>query len=378
MMGDPKTDAVLGRMILALAPGIGPRRAMSLVEFCGGVREIFSTEPEELSEIPGLSPEHVRGIFDPRIADQARGEVERAEREGVRILTPDEPAYPRGFFDLPDPPQVIYVKGSSESGKSIAIVGTRMPSVYGLRHARRFAGAMASAGGTVVSGLARGIDQASHEGALEAEGRTVAFLGSGILRIYPEENVFLAKKIQERGALISEFTLDEEARPFHFPQRNRLMAAMADAVLVVEAPRKSGALITVDCALDLGRDVFVIPGAIHTAQAAGSNELLKDGAICVTAPEDILHRMRCEPSPPRSVPQKSSSFESSSPGDGPPAVLEALEGRSRMSIDEIAARTGLSVPEVMTQLTEWESRGRVSRLGGAGYRLKSMDGRERQ
>lgn len=278
--------------------------------------------------------------------DAARREAEEALRLGIRVLVPEDPEYPSEFLVLPDAPQVLFVRGTFKNGaKRIAVVGTRRPTLGGARNARYFAAALAAEGVQVVSGLARGIDTAAHEGALEM-GQTIAILGSGLLNIYPPENQKLADRIAENGALISEFGLHDGPDHFHFPMRNRLISGLSRGVLIVEAPRKSGALITVDTALAQGKDVYVVPGNIASPHSAGSNELLKQGAACVTRPDDILYEAGWIQDPTEGLPQ---AFESD-------AVAKLLTEEPR-GVDEMAAASGMPIPGLLARLAQLESLG---------------------
>lgn len=208
--------------------------------------------------------------------------------------TPGDGVYPERFLDLVDPPPFVDLLGDPDLLKApamVAVVGSRRATLYGRRIAEQLSREWASMGVVVVSGLAMGIDAATHEGALAAGGGTVAVLGSGIRRPTPRSNAGLARRIEARGLLLSEFAPDADARPFHFPRRNRLIAALAGAVVVVEASRRSGALITVDHALDLGREVFAVPGPVDREQSVGTNALIRDGARPLLDAEELVAHM---------------------------------------------------------------------------------------
>jgi len=210
----------------------------------------------------------------------------------------DDKKYPENLKHIYDPPSVLYTKGEilPEDSLAVAIVGTRGPSAYGVQTARRLAGECVQAGMTVISGLARGIDTAAHKGALKAGGRTIAVLGSGFLNIYPSENVGLAGEISKNGAVISEFAMAMQPLRRNFPRRNRIISGLSLAVIVVEAAAKSGSLITADCALEQGREVFAVPGIVKSITSQGTHQLLRQGARLIETVDDILEELQplCE------------------------------------------------------------------------------------
>ncbi len=216
-------------------------------------------------------------------------EMEKAQTAGVEIIDLDSPAYPPLLKEIATGPLVLYVKGEVEILKSfcLAIVGTRLPTLYGIDMAKKFSYALSSLGITVVSGLARGIDHAAHQGAL-AGGKTIAVLGSGLNHVYPKENEKLSRLISRRGALVSEFPLDEGPRKEYFPQRNRIVSGLSRGVLVVEAALRSGALITAGYALEQNREVFALPGQANSPKSRGTHKLIKEGAGLIDSLEDIL------------------------------------------------------------------------------------------
>ena len=277
--------------------------------------------------------------------------------ESARALSRSEADYPARLLDLRDPPAILFARGTlpSASPPAVAMVGTRGATGYGLRIARSIATSLARAGVSVVSGLARGIDGASHEAALAAGGRTVAVLGTGLDREYPRSHRALQRRIGEEGLLLSELPAASTGHPGSFPRRNRLIAALADVVLIVEAGEKSGALITAEYALELGRTVACVPNAIDVPSAQGSNALLKRGAEPVLHPDDVLELldMRAAPTPSPSL-------------DGDAATCWDAIRRGAIDVAQIAAMTGLSHRAVMSAVTalEIEALVTVDMLGG--------------
>jgi DNA processing protein len=281
------------------------------------------------------------------------------KRDGVadaRVVWRGSGEYPVWLGRIHDPPAALWVRGRllpDEGVRSVAIVGARTATPLGEAFARILARDLASAGVTVVSGLARGIDTAAHVGALEAGGRTVAVLGSGIDRPYPRQNAELAEAVARTGALVSEFPPGSAAFKSNFPRRNRTIAGWSRLVVVVEAGERSGALITARVALEEGRDVMAVPGHPSVPAAAGTNALLRDGAGVARHASDVLDELGLDPRP--ALPADSS--------DDP--VLPALPRGVPASLEEIAARVARPVPELLARLTELELAGAVRRIGGA-------------
>lgn len=286
-----EADALLR---LALIPGLGPITAEKLVAQVDHPAEIFTWSMERLQAVDGIGGERARRICDPRGSEQIATERARAHAAGVRILTRVDDGYPQAFLELSDPPLAIWIKGALEPRDrlGLAVVGPRRPSAYGHRQAHRLGSALARLGTCLISGLARGIDTVAHEAALAANARTVAVLGSGFDKLYPDENRPLAERIASgNGAVISEFPMAMPPSAGTFPRRNRLVAALGLATLVVEAGARSGALITARLAMELGREVLVIPGPIDNPECAGSNQLIRDGATLVAGVDHILEEV---------------------------------------------------------------------------------------
>lgn len=278
----------------------------------------------------------------------------------------DHPAYPSALLELGHAPPVLYYMGNVEllTGPALAVVGSRNPTAQGLDNARAFARALAQAGVTVVSGLAAGIDGAAHEGALEGAGSTIAVVGTGPDRVYPAKHKDLAHRIAQHGLLLSEFPPGTPVRDYHFPRRNRLISGLARGVLVVEAALQSGSLITARLAGEQGRDVFAIPGSIHSPLSKGCHKLIREGAKLVETAADILEELRL-PAPgggaglqsPEAAPISSS------------VVLTAL-GFDPTNVDTLIERTGLGPDAVAAELTELELAGTVAPLPGGRWQRR--------
>lgn len=279
----------------------------------------------------------------------------RGGPSGIRVVCRGESDYPEWLRRIHAPPPLLWTLGTlvpGECERSLAVVGSRAATPLGRAFARALAADLAAAGLTIVSGLARGIDTAAHQGALDAGGRTVAVLGSGIDAVYPRENAALARAIARRGAVVSEFPPGTGPWRQNFPRRNRTIAGWARATIVVEAGEKSGALHTARTALEEGRDVMAVPGHPSLPGCAGTNALLRDGAALVRGAADVLAELGLAVPPPVARP-------------APDAVLDALGRAAPAGIDELAARTGLPVPELLVRLSELELSGGVRRLPGA-------------
>jgi len=281
------------------------------------------------------------------------------------LLTLADAAYPGNLLALADAPLVLYVVGDPGTlGRpAVAIVGARHATPGGLENARAFARALAERGLVVVSGLALGVDAAAHEGALAAEGgRTVAVIGTGADRVYPAKHRALAHRIAEHGAIVSEFPLGTPAQPYHFPRRNRLIAALARGTLVVEAAPDSGSLITARLAAELGRDVFAIPGSIHNPLARGCHRLIREGAKLVEGVDDLLEEWPDLASPGALVPQEPAPV----PSDESDPLLAAL-GHDPVDLDTLMLRTGLTSEALSAMLLPLELDGALVRLPGGRY-----------
>jgi DNA processing protein len=287
-----------------------------------------------------------------RAAERADQESAAAARLGIGLLTLPDPRYPSLLRRIYDPPPILYFRGvlAEDEPPAVAVVGSRAATAAGRTLARSMAADLAAWGATVVSGLARGIDTAAHEGALDAPGRTVAVLGCGLDRTYPPENERLAARIAERGAVVSEFALGTPPLPENFPRRNRVIAGWSQAVVVVEAAARSGALNTARCAADEGRDVLAVPGHPTQPASAGTNQLIRDGAGLVRSAVDVAQELGIEPP---AIPV--------APAD---PLLGALAADAPATLEELRDRSGLETGALLARLTDLELRDVVRRLPG--------------
>ncbi len=320
---EAETDAERGALLaLALCEGIGAVSFHRLLEAFGSPEAVFAAPEWELKEAyPRIGAGALIALRrgpDLRLVEQQESEC---RLHGVRLVTFRSPDYPDPLRELPQPPPILYMKGRWQPSdrRALAVVGTRRPSPYGEKSARAFGLRLAEAGWTVVSGLARGVDTLAHEAALRGGSRTLAVLGSGLDRLYPRENHDLARRIAGNGCLISEYPMGMEPLPENFPRRNRLISALSYGTLVVEAGNDSGALITAEYALEQGREVFAVPGAIMAAGTRGTHGLIKQGAHLVDNVQDILDVLQgVAQARPRRRLEESDDAMSGGPADAKP------------------------------------------------------------
>ncbi len=354
-------EALLG---LVLTGDIGSIRLRRLLETFGTPQEVLNASVRELCCVKGISPAIAEGIrsLDRRGVER---ELALSRKAGIRLCAYTDPAYPFLLKEIYDPPPLLFIKGSLTAADtlSVGIVGSRRASLYGLSAAERFAAELAGQGFTVISGLARGIDTAAHRGALKARGRTVAVLGSGLGNIYPAENKKIAEEIALAGALVSEFPWGMKPLRQNFPRRNRLISGLSRGVLVVEAARNSGALITADCALEQGREVFALPGRIDCPTSFGVHELIKQGARLVSGSCEIAAGLLDDErlSQPGEDPSLRTPIGSLPEQE---AVLACLSGEP-LHLDELSQRTRLAISRISAILVELQLQKKVQSIPGA-------------
>ncbi len=336
-------------------------------EAFGGIEGIFKASAGEVRKIERIPKGFAEGLRDPEIFNRADEEIEKAAKARVEIVSLFDPRYPEELKEIYDPPILFYVRGKLPPAQAVkvAVVGSRVASVYGDRAARTISRELAEADVVVVSGMARGIDSAAHEGALVGEGVTLAVLGGGLARIYPPENRKLADRIVEKGAVISEYPMDMLSLKQHFPVRNRIISGLSKAVLVVEAKEKSGALITADSALEQGREVFAVPGNIDSLRSGGTNKLIKQGAQLATSAQDILEALNIKAGRLKKKHGMSGSAGENLLNDLEKNVL-SLIGEDPAHVDEIIEGSGLKPAETMSFLSILEIKGFLSQHPG-GY-----------
>jgi len=375
----PSATHLLEWLALTLTQGLGPTRCRKLVEHFGTPEAVFRASLTEL-ESTGIQVVSAQSIATGKSGELAREEIANAAGAGVTVISIDDPSYPPRLREIYDPPLILYVRGSPEvlPEPGIAVVGTRHPTPYGSGMAERLSCDLAIQGLVIVSGMARGVDTASHRGAISAKGKTIAVLGTGVDVIYPKENSRLSEQIIALGgALISEFRLGTFAAPQNFPIRNRIISGMSVGVLVVEAAEYSGTRITARCALEQNRDVFAVPGNVTNKNSWGPNTLIKQGAKLVATWEDVWEDLSAEVrlalTPPPSPESEGDSTASLFPNEGLPPhekrILSLLKQDESTHIDELVERLEkeMSSSEIFAALFELELAGKVRQMPGKNF-----------
>jgi DNA processing protein len=350
----------------SLVPEIGAKRLGLLLNWFGDLAAAWSATESQLVQA-GLEKLPVANIMAARQRFDLEAEIAKVERVGAWLVTLTDAHYPSNLRKLPDAPAVLYVRGSlqAEDERALSIVGTRKSSTYGRDAAHYFAKQLAGYGVTIISGLAHGIDSVAHRGALDGKGRTIAVLGCGIDRIYPTNNQKLAQDIIQNGALISEFPIGTPPEARNFPRRNRVISGMSLGVLIVEAPEKSGAMITAGVAAEQGREVFAIPGNIFSPSSGGTNRLIQDGAKLVIDIADILDEFNIV----HNNIQTRAVTEKIAPASGNEAHLMEFLSADPIHVDDLVRMTGLPVATVSSTLTILELKGLARAIGYMQYCL---------
>jgi DNA processing protein len=352
---------------LNLIEGVGPVRVRQLLAHFGEAPAILAASKQQLLAVRGIGADTAEKIAGWEKSVDLAGELKRIAEYGCHVLTGDDAAYPELLRQIYDPPIVLYVKGAltAQDKNAVAIVGSRQTTSYGIETARKFAYQLAYVGVTVVSGGARGIDTAAHQGALAAKGRTVAVLGTGINIVFPPENAELFGRIAENGAVITQFPFNRPADKQSFPIRNRIVAGMTLGTVVVEANLTSGALITANMAVEAGRQVFAVPGRIDSPRSKGCHELIKKGAKLCEGCEDILSEF--EYLFPASNKPAALNEDGTLPGitlsENEQKTYDALDHEER-SIDEVIRQSGLPSSAVSVALLGLEMKRLVRQLPG--------------
>jgi DNA processing protein len=347
---------------LNLVKGIGAARFETLMAHFGSPRAAWEAPAQQLNTI-GLPAPVLEALLEVRRTVDLEQIWDQIQARGITLITLEDEGYPARLRKIDQPPPVLYALGelTQQDEWAVAIVGTRRTTHYGRQVAEEAAAFLAQNGVTVVSGLARGVDSIAHRAALDAGGRTIAVLGSGVDQIYPAENRGLAAEMLQHGAVISDYALGTPPEAGNFPPRNRIIAGMSIAVVVVEAGERSGASITASFALEQGREVFAVPGSIYSPQSKGTNRLIRDGAHPLLAPEDLLEvlnlSMVTEHQKARVV-LPANAVEA--------AIFEAL-GHEPVHVDQIGQQAKLPIEQISATLTLMELKGMVRQVGGMRY-----------
>jgi DNA processing protein len=346
----------------SLVKGIGPARVRALLDAFGDAATAWKASREELSSV-GLHPTLIDALIEARAQIDLDAELDRIDRAGYTLLTWEDPKYPERLLEIDAPPPVLYVRGSIEYEDrwAAAIVGTRKPTGYGKDVAQELTSVLARNGVTVISGLARGVDSFAHKAAVDAGGRTLAVLGSGVDYIYPPEHRRLAEQIAQNGAVLSDYPLGTRPEPGNFPPRNRIISGLALVVVIIEAGESSGALITAEFAADQGRDVFAVPGSIYSPASRGTNRLIQAGARPLLSADEVVEALNLD------VLARQETVSEALPEDETERrLLQALAGEP-LHIDEIGVLCSLPVAQVSAALAMLELKGRVRQVGGMHY-----------
>jgi DNA processing protein len=369
---------------LTLTPGVGNDTARKLLAAFGSANAVFEQSQAALRQLGSDRLVSAITTEPPKLAELLQATTDWLTAGDDRAVAPIGSAlYPTALLNIEDPPLVLYMMGSqlisaqaatNLVANNLAIVGSRNPTPQGEQNARQFAKAFAEQGLCIVSGLALGVDGAAHDGALSGGGTTIAVVGTGLDRVYPKKHLTLAHRITANGLIISEFPIGTPPINANFPKRNRIISGLSVGTLVVEAALKSGSLITARLASEQGKDVFAIPGSIHSPQSRGCHYLIKQGAKLVETAQDVMEELRIPLSaiapPIQDDDEAPEGFSSSSP-EGDSSFLSAL-GFDIVSLDALQARTGLPTPELQAKLLELELDGFVMRLPGGLFQRMAV------
>jgi DNA processing protein len=354
------------QLLLALVPGVGPLTRQRLLAQFGSPTQILNALPDQLQRTPGIGPKLAHRIALAHEEIDVAAHLEVSQTHQVQLVLEESEDYPPLLAEIPDPPGVLFVRGTLEpiDRLAVAIVGTRHATRYGLNQAARLATSLAKAGITVVSGMARGIDTAAHQAALAAGGRTIAVLASGVLKPYPPDNAELADRIAEHGCVLSEVAPLMPPISGMFPQRNRIISGLSLGSIVVEAAARSGALITARHAWEQNREVFAVPGPIDSRMSCGPHQLIRDGAKLVTSIEDVLEEL----GPLAHAAERSDGTTIRIPAEVSlneieQRVLQAIAAQGSL-IDEVTQTCGLPVHRVLSTLSVLEMSSLIRRIGG--------------
>lgn len=351
-------------------PNIGPVLSRKLISTFGNPENIFQASLHELKKTGNVGENRAKSVISFKQWDKVNKEIDDTEKNNVKIVVINDKSYPVGLRHLHDAPLLLYVKGEirDEDKYAVAIVGSRIPTNYGLQIAEKMSSKIAGYGLTIVSGMARGIDSASHRGALKAKGRTIAVLGSGIDVPYPPENRKFTTAIASSGAVISEFSLGTPPNKENFPRRNRIISALSFGVIVIEATVDSGSLITVGCALEQGKEVFAVPGNVTSRTSKGTNNLIKKGAKLVESAEEVIDELR--PQLKGILREEKMAAEKPLPAmnEEEKAIYSCLSDEPK-HVDAIIRETNLTTNKTLSILLNLELKGFVRQTEGKRFSI---------
>ena len=369
-----RQKSIKASLKLQLVPGIGPRVFGELVQRFDSAENVLSATPQQLREVPGVGTKLMQSIVNADAQTDVARVLKLCSTKGISILDRGSPSYPKMLAEIYDPPNILFHLGMIEpvDQLAIAIVGTRHSSNYGDTVARRLAHGLSMAGFTIVSGLARGIDGQAHKAALAANGRTIAVLGGGLLKMYPPEHQKLADEIAANGAVISEALPQQSPQSGCFPRRNRIVTGLSLGVIVVEAGDRSGAAISARLAMEQGREVFAVPGRIDSQNSRGCHQLIRDGATLVRSVDDVLEQLGpLTDAVPRQTPAGETAETIKHPAelklsDQERAILQAIRS-APTGFDEIMQQTGLPASRLLSTISVLEVRRLIRRLSSTSF-----------
>jgi len=360
-------DNLLPWFKLKSVPGIGNHLFKRLIDRYGSPEHVFEASPKGLLEADGMTPRLATAINGHRIPDPVKKDMDLLTQKDYEIVTLTDEDYPALLLHIPDPPPFLYVYGTlGSSMKNIGVVGSRNATDYGISTTQRLCRDLASLKFNIISGMAKGIDTAAHQGALASQGKTVAVLGSGLERVYPADNLKLFHQIAASGAVVSEFPLLTEPEGHNFPKRNRIISGMSLGTVVVEATKKSGALITARLALEQNREVFAVPGSIQSFKSMGTHTLIKDGAKLVEHAWDIVEELPATIQTPGSIdhPIQKESMHKSPPLSSEESTVFKTLGPYPVHIDELVRKLSIEPGKLSSILLQLELKGIVHQSPG--------------
>ena len=367
-------ESIEAALVLNMTYGLGSRTFIKLRDHFGSAESILRASKRDLQNVPGVRSDLAKRIIETRRAADVKQEIALAEQHEARIIPHWSDEYPESLRHIHTPPILLYVKGEIQKtdALAVAIVGARRCSLYGKNQAHRIALELAARGFCIVSGMARGVDGAAHDGALKANGRTIAVLGTGLATIYPREHRKLAERICENGALVSELPMATPVDGRNFPPRNRIISGMSMGVVVIEASRRSGSLITATWAQEQGREVFALPGKIDSPLSMGPHRLIQDGAKLVADVGDIIDELGAAGKKLDTEEAQQTLFEKQMEGlnEREKTITDVLERDEAKGIDEISDEAKLPVSIVMSTLTVLQVKKIIKDIGGKRFILK--------
>ncbi len=362
-------ENIIHWLTLLSAKGVGPVTTATLIDTFGSIEALFKADRKTLLSVKGISPVAVDSLLSKKTNIEALEILDNTEKAGASVMTFTDEEYPSLLREIPDPPPVLFYRGNPsclDSG-TVAIVGSRKASVYGMDVAKKLASELASAGLSIVSGMATGIDTAAHKGALSEKGTTVAVLGTGIDIAYPQENKKLMEQISQSGIIVTEFPPKTKPEGRNFPKRNRIISGISMGTIVVEATEKSGSLITAHIALEQNRELFAVPGRITSSNSFGTNYLIKRGAKLVQRWQDVVEELL--PFHEALSAQERSYREEEVKNLTLPEklIIDKLSCEEQVHIDKLSVLTEMETPQLLTHLLSLELRGEVRQLPGKNF-----------